>query len=124
MLSHWPSLWTAFGSLNVNGWLRRPRESRRSEPRRASVPRLVKKHNIDLLGLQETHLHDQGVMDAQSWWLRKNGFAAHFNLQLDQSDKEHTSISSWTSPIKAPQALFGGSPNGSMCRRWPRANGF
>ena len=87
MLSHWPSLRTAFGSLNVIGWLRRPRESRRNEPRRASVPRLVKKHNIDLLGLQETHLHDQGVMDAQSWWLRKNGFAAHFNLQLDQSDK-------------------------------------
>ena len=51
------------------------------------MPRLVKKHNIDLLGLQETHLHDQGVLDAQSWWLRKNGFAAHFNLQLDQSDK-------------------------------------
>ena len=59
----------------------------RSEPRRASVLRLVKKHNIDLLGLQETHLHDQGVLDAQSWWLRKNGFAAHFNRQLDQSDK-------------------------------------
>ena len=49
--------------------------------------RLVKKHNIDLLGLQETHLHDQGVLDAQTWWLRKNGFAANFNRQLDQSDK-------------------------------------
>ena len=86
-MSHWPSLRTAFGSLNVNGRLRRPRESRRSEPRRASVLRLVKKHNIDLLGLQETHLHDQGGLDAQSWWLRKNGFAANFNRQLDQSDK-------------------------------------
>ena len=49
--------------------------------------RLVKKHNIDLLGLHETHLHDQGVLDAQAWWLRKNGFAAMFNRQLDQSDK-------------------------------------
>ena len=48
---------------------------------------LVKKHNIDLLGLHETHLHDHGVLDAQAWWLRKNGFAAMFNRQLDQSDK-------------------------------------
>ena len=53
----------------------------------AQVLRLVKKHNIDLLGLQETHLHDQGVLDAQAWWLCKNGFAATFNRQLDQSDK-------------------------------------
>ena len=109
-MSHWPSLRTAFGSLNVNGWLRRPQESRRNEPRQASVLRLVKKHNIDLLGLQETHLHDQGVLDAHSWWLRKNGFAAHFD--------------SWTSRIRALQALFGGSPNGSMFRPWPWASGF
>ena len=73
--------------------------------------RLVKKHNIDLLGLHETHLHHQGVLDAQAWWLRKNEFAAMFNQQLDQSDK-------------GPPALFGERPSGSMSLPWQWASSF
>ena len=78
--------------------------------------RLVKKHNIDLLGLQETHLHDQGVLDAQAWMRRHGGCA--------KMDSRRCSIDSWTSRIKALQALFGGSPSGSMSLPWQWASGF
>ena len=66
VVSLWPSTKTAIGTLNVNGWLRRPRESRRAKLRRVSVMRIIKKHQLDVLGLQETHLQDQDVCSLQS----------------------------------------------------------
>ena len=105
ILSHWPSVRTAIGTLNVNGWLRRPREPKRSleqvlrretrprgELRRVSVMRIVKKHHLDVLGLQETHLQDQEIIDSQHWWLRRHGFSARFNIQTTPADKGSTGI--------------------------------
>ena len=54
--------------------------------------RIVKKHQLDVLGLQETHLQDQEICSSQSWWLQKQGFAAHFNLQSLPGDKGSSGI--------------------------------
>ena len=79
-LSQWPFIRTAFATLNVNGWLRRPRESRRADLCRVSVMNMVKKHQLDVLGLQETHLQEREVVESQQWWLQKHGFSGRFNL--------------------------------------------
>ena len=105
IFSHWPSVRTAIGTLNVNGWLRRPREPKwslqqvlrretrpRGELRRVSVTRIVKKHHLDVLQLQETHLQDQEIIDSQHWWLRRHGFSARFNIQTTPADKGSTGI--------------------------------
>ena len=47
----WPSIRTALATLNVNGWMRRSRESRRTPPRRESVLSMVNRHKLDLVAL-------------------------------------------------------------------------
>ena len=91
-LSQWPSFRTAFATLNVNGWLRRPRESHRADVRRVSVMNMVKKHQLDVLGLQETHLQEKVVVESQQWWLQKHGFSGRFNLQQSAADKGSTGL--------------------------------
>ena len=91
-LSQWPSIRTAFATLNVNGWLRRPRESRGADLRRVSVINMVKKHQLDVLGLHETHLQEKEVVESQQWWLKKHGFSGRLNLQQSAADKGSTGL--------------------------------
>ena len=50
-------------------------------------------------------------------WMRRLGGCAKMDLR-------QCSIDSWTSRIKAHQALFGESPSGSMSPPWPWASDF
>ena len=48
---------------------------------------MVKKHQLDVLGLQETHHQEREVVESQQWWLQKQGFSGRFNLQQSPADK-------------------------------------
>ena len=52
---------------------------------------MVKKHQLDVLGLQETHLQEKEVVESH-WWLQKHGFSGRFNFQQSEADKGSTGL--------------------------------
>ena len=54
--------------------------------------RMIKKRQLDALGLQETHLHHLEVQKSLCWWLERHGSAARFNLQILPNDKGSTGL--------------------------------
>ena len=88
----------ALATLNVNGWMRRSRESRRTPPRRESVLSMATRHKLDMVALQETHILTPEARESQSWWLRKQGFGGLFNLQSSSEDKGSSALI-WRSSV-------------------------